>query len=333
MATRKPQSGTKSAVRTKARKTKKKQPRRGPVMRFKFGHLILIWILSLIACFGKYVYDRNMHPEKNVFVKSASTDEDSSTKSSSKPAVESSGSEAVNSQASADESTAPESPAGENSEGLDSENEPIVPEGPKKTNPVPESEVHQGDYLKKCAFLGETNVYLLGKNGWLAPLNVYASENLRLTNYTREYIMLNGTTIRILSAINAASCPIYLMFGTESLFTQPTDQTAEQFKILMKSVMAQAPEAPVYVMAIPPVTYAAEISETPLLNSTIDDYNSRLLDLCNDENIYFIDTNTALKNNDGKLDPTLAEEDGIHLNADGGRLLLEYVLNHVPPAE
>ena len=335
MATRKPQSGTKSAVRTKTRKTKKKQPRRGPVMRFKFGHLILIWILSLIACFGKYVYDRNMHPEKDVFVKSASTAEESSSKSnsSSKAAAESSVSEPVESQAPADESAAPDTSSAEPVEGEESGNEPIVPEGPKKTNPVPESEVHDGEYLKKCAFLGETNVYLLGKNGWLAPLNVYASENLRLTNYTREYIMLNGTTIRILSAINAASCPIYLMFGTESLFTQPTDQTAEQFKILMKSVMAQAPEAPVYVMAIPPVTYIAENSETPLLNSTIDDYNSRLLELCNEENIYFIDTNTAMKNNDGKLDPTLAEEDGVHLNADGGRKLLEYVLNHVPPAE
>ncbi|MCQ2408124.1 MAG: GDSL-type esterase/lipase family protein [Oscillospiraceae bacterium] len=335
MATRKPRSGNKSAVRarTKSRKAKTKQPRRGPVMRFKFGHLIMIWILSLIACFGKYVYDRNMNPDKDVFVKSTSTAEDSSSQSSSKAAVESSVIEAENSQLSDDESTAPETPDEANEEGADSESEPLVPEGPKKTNPVPESEMHEGDYLKKCAFLGETNVYLLGQNGWLAPLNVYASENLRLTNYTREYIMLNGTTIRILSAINAASCPIYLMFGTESLFTQPTDQTAEQFKILMKSVMAQAPEAPVYVMAIPPVTYMAEFSETPLLNSTIDDYNSRLLDLCNEENIYFIDTNTALKNNDGKLDPTLAEEDGIHLNADGGRLLLEYVLNHVPPAE
>lgn len=331
MATRKPQSGMKSAVRTKSRKTKKKQPRRGPVMRFKFGHLILLWILSLIVCFGKYVYDRNIHPEKDVFVKASVFGDESSSKSSSKASSESSAVKPADSQSASDSSAAGDTPQSESSAGEESENEPAVPKGPKKINPVPESEVHDGEYLKKCAFLGETNIYLLGKNGWLAPLNVYASENLRLTNYTREYILLNGTTIRILSAISAASCPIYLMFGTESLFTQPPDQTADQFKIMMKSVMAQAPEAPVYVMSIPPVTSAAEFNtETPLLNSTIDDYNSRLLDMCNEENVYFIDTNTAMKDNDGKLDPTFAEEDGVHLNADGGRHLLEYVLNHVP---
>ncbi len=122
------------------------------------------------------------------------------------------------------------------------------------------------------------------------------------------------------------------MFGTESLSVLSADETANQFDQLLNSVIATAPESTVYVLSIPPVTEFAETNgETPILNSVIDDYNTRLLDISNRRDVYFVDVNTALKNNEGKLDPRLAEEDGIHLTAEAGQLLLNYVLNHVPP--
>jgi len=316
MPTRKYQPRKKPATRAKRSKSKKKQPRRGPVIRFKLGQLILLWILSLIICFGSYLYNRNFHPEKDVFVKSADSDtaEESSLIDDSALDTPVQDTPAENSAA---ETSAPEET-------------PIVPDRPKINNPVPESAPQSPDYLAKCAFLGETNIYNLGQNHLLQPFCVYASETLTLTNYTKEYVMLEGTTIRILSAINSASCPIYLMFGTESLSSQPADQTADQFSLLLSSVKAQAPETKIYVMSIPPVTDTAEKSETPLLNSVIDDYNSRLLRLAEEEDVYYIDINTALKDNDGKLNPLYAEEDGIHLNLEGGKVLLNYVLNHIP---
>ena len=83
--------------------------------------------------------------------------------------------------------------------------------------------------------------------------------------------------------------------------------------------------------SIPPVTADAErAEENPILNSVIDDYNSRLLEICKEKNIYFVDVNTALKNNEGKLDGHLATEDGKHLSLEGGMALLNYVLSHVP---
>lgn len=318
MPTRQVQPRKKPATRSKRGKSKKKQPHRGPVMRFKLGQLILIWIFSLIFCFGTYVYNRNFHPEKDVFVKSAAEDLPADSKKST---------ESTPDTPAAESSVAELPPEDANGEDV----QPIVPDKPKKANPVPECPPKPAEYLEKIAFLGETNVYNLGQNHLLQPFCVYASENLRLTNYTKEYVMLEGTTIRILSAINSASCPIYLMFGTESLSTQPADQTADQFSLLLGQVMAQAPETTVYVLSIPPVTKMAEQQgDNSLLNSVIDDYNSRLLSLCIEKDVYFVDVNTALKNNEGKLDPALAMEDGIHLNAEGGQILLNYLLNHVP---
>lgn len=311
----------KPMTQARRKKSKQKKQRRGPVMRFHFSQLILLWILSLILCFGAYLYNRNVHPEKDVFLADAeeSAAEDSQLielpPEDEMPETEPAETEPTEAAADAD------------AEAVETEPVPTT----TKINPVPESVPQPADYLNKCAFLGEINVYQLGQNDLLQPFSVYASEKLTLTNYVREYVMLDGTTIRIMSAINSANCPIYLMFGTESLGTQPADQTADQFDQLLNSAIATAPEAQIIVLSIPPVTAFAESNgETPILNSVIDDYNSRLLEISNKRDVYFVDANTALKNNEGKLNPEFAEEDGIHLNAAGGQALLNYVLSHVP---
>ncbi len=306
---------------SKRRRSRHKKQRRGPVMRFRFSRLILIWIFSLIVCFGGYLLSRNLNPDKDVFVKPAG-DETSAAKTEEEPETEDSQPELT---PDTQEDQTPED--GEPAE----ESEAAVPETPAIVNPVPESEAKPQDYLAKCAFVGETNIYNLGEDNLLQPFSVYASETLTLDNYAREYVLLNGTTIRILSALNQASCPIYLMFGTESLATHPADQTAGLFEVLLDQVRATAPEAKVYVMSIPPVTAEAErAAEDPLKNSVIDEYNSLLLENCNAKGVHFIDVNTALKNNDGKLDGHLATEDGRHLSLEGGMVLLNYVLTHVP---
>ena len=311
----------KPLARSKRRRTRHKKQRRGPVMRFRFSRLILIWIFSLICCFGAYLFARNFHPEKDVFIKSA--EEENPAASSAPDAVVEQPSESQPEPAAEQADPSGESPDEESSEE--------VQNGPTKVNPVPESEPKPQDYLAKCAFVGETNIYNLGEDSLLQPYSVYASETLTLENYAREYVLLNGTTIRILSALNQASCPIYLMFGTESLADNPADKIANLFNQLLDSVIATAPESTVYVMSIPPVTAEEERSdERALKNSVIDDYNSRLLELCNEKNIYFVDVNTALKNNEGKLDGHLATEDGKHLSLEGGMVLLNYVLSHVP---
>ena len=329
---RRPSYKRKPLTRSKRRRTKHKKQRRGPVMRFHFSRLILLWILSLILCFGAYLYNRNFHPEKEVFLRPAADETESSEAVSvpDAPAEESVPAEEPGDTEQQPASDTPETPA-EEGNGETAENPVEAEAAPTKVNPVPESAAQSQDYLAACAFVGETNVFNLGENNLLLPYSVYASEKLTLENYRREYVMLNGTTIRILSALHEADCPIYLMFGTETLIKNPPDYTVEQFRLMLNDVIATAPEAKIYVLSIPPVTAEAErAQEDPIKNSDIDQYNSLLLELCNKENIYFIDTNTALKNNEGKLDGHLATEDGKHLSAEGGMNLLSYVLTHVP---
>lgn len=296
---------------------RRRRRRRGPIIRFHLSRLILIWVFCFVIAFVLYMLSRNLHPEKDVFrdhsEQSSSSLAETTDTSTSEP-TESSGTPA------AESSIADESSAAEESSS------PAAPVT-NKVNPVPEGAVKSAEYLKTCAFLGEANIYRMKTAGLLGEMNTYASETLNLSNYGKDYILLNGTTIHIQSALYAAKCPIYMMFGTESLSKQPADETAEQFKVLLNLLKASAPQATFFVMSIPPVTAAVEKT---ISNATIDEYNSLLLQAANEADVYFVDTNTALKNNKGKLDPANASEDGIHLNAQGAEFLLNYVLSHVP---
>ncbi len=288
----------------------KKKRRRGPVMRFRMSTLILLWIGCFIICFGVYMVSRNLNPEKY---------------EAAEESAQSSNSEVIPNDSDAD---TPNTPTDSSIDSQASNSSQVVIE--TKINPVPEGTKVGADYLDRCAFAGDTNIYRIGQMGMLKTMNVYASETLNLDNYTSEYFNLNNTQIRLLSALSKASCPIYLMFGTENLAADDAKEAADHFSSLLNAVKQTAPEAEILVLSIPPVTAAAETAETPILNSNIDAYNSLLLEFANAANVYFVDTNTALKANDGKLNPAYAAEDGIHLNKDGAQALLDYVLCHVP---
>lgn len=296
---------------------KKRRRRRGPLVRFRFGMVLFIWIACLIGSFAIYMIGRNLNPMLSEEEMSALSSLDDSSALESNSAEDSTPEDSVSTPTVTDDSSTPE------------ESSQVVI--PTKVNPVPEGELHSADYINHCAFLGDANIYRFGQMGLLQEKCYYSSENLTLDNYETEDIVFEGARDKkMLSKIRAASCPIYLLFGTESLSTKTPLEASEQFHEMLNKVRAAAPEAEIFVLSIPPVTAAAETGEGHILNSDIDAYNSLLLEIANQENVYFVDTNTALKNNESKLDADKAQEDGIHLTAEGGQVLLNYVLCHVP---
>lgn len=282
---------------------KNRRRRRKPAVQFRLSMVVFIWLICLISCFAAYMIGQNLFPDDSTKPESSQQQSDSLQQ---------------------DDDTA-EIP---HTDSLTESS--AAPSVSVKNNPVPAGTVMSADYLKKCAFLGDSNVFDMGQNALLDALNVYSSEALTLENYGNSYISVNGSQLRLIGAVSGASCPIYLMFGTDSLADASPEDTADRFSVLLNAVKNAAPAADIFVLAAPPVTATAEFAETPVTNADIDAYNSMLLSIANSANVYFVDTNTALKNNESKLDATFAAEDGIHLNKEGGRKLLDYVLCHVP---
>jgi hypothetical protein len=80
-----------------------------------------------------------------------------------------------------------------------------------------------------------------------------------------------------------------------------------------------------YICAVPPIAAAAETSK--LSNKTIDLFNSSLLNFANSNDLLFLDTNTLLKAEDGKLSPQFYSSD-YSLNSNAYEALREYFLTH-----
>jgi hypothetical protein len=81
----------------------------------------------------------------------------------------------------------------------------------------------------------------------------------------------------------------------------------------------------VYICAALPIAAATENSK--FSNKNIDEFNSALLNFATSNNLYFLDTNTPLKSEDGKLSPLFTSHD-YSLNPNAYEALREYFLTH-----
>ena len=117
---------------------------------------------------------------------------------------------------------------------------------------------------------------------------------------------------------------VYIMLGS-NLGTDPTDEMIENYSKLISDLHSSRPDMNIYVMQYPPVKAEGEDNSK---NELINDYNSKLLAMANKYQVYCIDTNTALKNQDGALAPEFLDEEG-KFNETAYSTVTGYILTHV----
>ncbi|MEG1614271.1 MAG: hypothetical protein RR343_02165, partial [Oscillospiraceae bacterium] len=58
--------------------------------------------------------------------------------------------------------------------------------------------------------------------------------------------------------------------------------------------------------------------------------NMNLLELCEEKSVYYLDTNSILKNEDGNMSAEFTNSsDGIHINKEAYDIWFNYLRNHV----
>ena len=80
-------------------------------------------------------------------------------------------------------------------------------------------------------------------------------------------------------------------------------------------------------MSVMPVP--SEFEATVANNSDIDAYNSMLLKFADRMQVGYLDVNTSMKGNDGKLPASAAEINGIRLTKEMYGKLSDYILSHI----
>ncbi|MBQ8623453.1 MAG: hypothetical protein IJ424_03630 [Oscillospiraceae bacterium] len=198
-------------------------------------------------------------------------------------------------------------------------------------NPVPLGEKKSSDYLDSCIFIGDSITYGLASYNVVPSANVYASVSMSISKVETAEIETQYGKMTILEALtNKQPENIYIMLGSNGAAFMNVNDMYQSFSSFMKKVSELCPQSEIYILSVPPVTANKESStETPILNSDLDEFNEKLLEYADRNNMHYVDVCTALKDENGKLPEDDAENDGLHLKYSAYTKLIDYVLSHV----
>ena len=274
------------------RKSKKKKD--GPIIKFSLGMLIFLFLLSFTACFVLYMLAANINTNffADEFGSSDIITEDSSDTT-----------EAVT-ETMAEVETVP------------------APDG--LTNPVPQSEAKSADYLADCCLITDSTLIQMADFGSFNKDNIFGSNDLTTANCGTTKVDSNFGNATVYDIIkNKKPNVVYIMLGND-LGTSKTEDMIASYTTLVNNLHGSLPTLEIYVMQIPPVIYDSDVKS----NEKVNDFNNRLLAMCNTIGVHCIDTNTALKNESGALKEDYWSYDTLALSKEAYTTICEYILTH-----
>lgn len=197
-------------------------------------------------------------------------------------------------------------------------------------NPVPESEAADKSYLDSCVFIGDSLTLGMSSYGVVPASSVYASVSMNVSKAETELVDTPYGRMTALEALKQ-SMPenIYIMLGSHGAAWMSASEMFVDYTSFIKKVKAASPDSRIFIVSVPPVTAGREESkESPVLNKDLDSYNEKLFTYANENDFYYLDINTFLKDENGALSKQDAENDGMHFKYSTYEKLIEYVLTH-----
>ncbi len=122
---------------------------------------------------------------------------------------------------------------------------------------------------------------------------------------------------------------IYILLGTNALASGSNSSFLLYYEKLITMLKEQFPDALIYIEGIPPVTNEVSVNRITLTNGRIRKINVEIAKLAQEQGCSYIDLYQALANDDKCLPNTIAQEDGIHMNEEGCREWINYLLCHI----
>ncbi|MCM1133589.1 MAG: hypothetical protein NC340_08980 [Ruminococcus flavefaciens] len=280
--------------RTIQRRSSKKKKK--PKVRFNFWVMFIIFALSFIACFVLYMLAANFNDD---FFKDEFKDN---------PVVgtQDVGDDIPQTTGSADNTD-------------DEADKPSA-----VANPVPQSEAVEESYFNSSCLITDSTLIEMGTYGKFSKTNVFGSAELNADNCNTTKIDSTFGNSSVYDIIkNKKPSTLYIMLGSD-LGTSDTDSMIKNYTMLVNNLHSALPDMKIYIMQIPPVIYDSEA----LTNDMINEYNDKLLAMCNTVGIYCIDTNTALKGENGMLAEEFYSYENLALSGAGYSKICEYILTH-----
>ena len=145
------------------------------------------------------------------------------------------------------------------------------------TNPVPASERAEETRMEECAFIGD-----------VSPLTSYYNTRTSLV-FTDNVANMSESRMKSISRSVTEAKAIYLWYN----LPENAEETENALKNLT-AVLQEQHNKPIYLLTAIP---SGDLEES----RKIDEWNSTLFALADDNGLHYVDISPSLKNNDGTL--------------------------------
>lgn len=154
-------------------------------------------------------------------------------------------------------------------------------------------------------------------------------------NITKKRIVYPATGIEMtIAEATEKDKPAYMILtiGLNGITSFVNNKNLYQncYGSLIDTIKKASPDTKIILQSVYPVaanqrTFTAD---AVTLNGYIDILNGYVKELAADKEVRYLDTNSALKGPDGLLPESYQNGDGIHLTAEGYRVILDYIRTH-----
>lgn len=197
--------------------------------------------------------------------------------------------------------------------------------------PVPEqAERVKSTYFDDAVFIGDSITTGITLYDVMSNAQVWASTGVGLSNVlTQQIATVDGVTMTVPEALRQTQPgKIYILLGANSLAASLDDVIAV-YSSTLDTIISCAPDAIIYVQSAFPINeelYHVKYN-TVVTNAIIDDFNSRLLKLCGEKGVNFLDINSYFRDETGGM-PAEYTSDGLHIHSAQYLDWFDYLKTH-----
>ena len=201
------------------------------------------------------------------------------------------------------------------------------------SSPVPASGAKDDSWFRDAAFVGDSRMEGIMNYAKFEHSSVYTHVGLNVADvFTKPYIETDSGTVTVADALrnDLKYGKVYVMLGINELGWYNLDKFIEYYGRIVDLLRETHPEAQIYIISILPVGSKAAQSSDMLTNERVQMFNERILGMCAQKQVYYVNGFEALAVN-GSL-PDDASPDGVHMQPNYCRKLTDYLLTHTVSA-
>lgn len=212
---------------------------------------------------------------------------------------------------------------------------------------VPQSEAVDPAWFQDAAFVGDSVSVMLetynsstsriGTPAFFCSVSLsqnnalsYEAGNQRLPEYPKG----SGQHPRLEDGVAASGAKkVYIMLGMNCI-AGGVDKACQDLVTLVNGILEKSPEASILVQSVTPMTADSPRADKSLNNTTIQEFNTKMQTVCQENEWYFVNVAEAVSDEAGYLRADFSGDTamGIHFNYNGAAAWADYLLTHVPDA-